>query len=559
MKMEASSSNDMMEVHAAWLAAGAQGDVETMRNLWSQYPEWLDLNRVRPLVSDSRARRQAKFCSWGSFHLDTIGASAIHTAAWEGSLDIMRFLLESGQDPDVGDDSGLTPIMVAILRLNLMTMRCVFRDGVAVRRNTVIDCRQEQEQQVQILLKEIKLLLQFGATVDARSKDGKTALHCSTGDDAYEVAKFLLDTDAVRDAQDELGRTPLFYCIEEDGLLVTDMLLSRGANIDLDDKDGISPLKLVLQRKNLSVLQLFLNHYQCVETSTRRDFGTAILLQAVEYRAEDVVRYIVENEYASVVVRNEKGETPIHRAIKQNNPTLIELLNDLDPAGDNLTATTDELETPAHYAARYGSRRTVEMLLQCLTSVYADLQDHGTANPLNTVNKQGETSLFVTVTVRHAEDIQDMKAKLFLDHGARLFLPASLTLQLTRGGPSRLVFPVKVQNCLRLWLIKEGERSDEPEDEDDTDNTAVEALGELCMYWMSAVSCVDPWASLLSIIICTGYAHDIVPLLVEFPIQRWALPALLNHLEKYARHQLNHRLLLQLHAELQEACEVGSS
>lgn len=33
----------------------------------------------------------------------------------------------------------MTAIMVAILRLNLMTMRCVYRDGEAVRRNTVVD------------------------------------------------------------------------------------------------------------------------------------------------------------------------------------------------------------------------------------------------------------------------------------------------------------------------------------------------------------------------------------------------------------------------------------
>ncbi|KAG1705629.1 hypothetical protein DVH05_003330 [Phytophthora capsici] len=353
------------------------------------------------------------------------------------------------------------------------------------------------------------------------------------------------------------NRTPLHYCIEEEGLLVTDLLLSRGASIDLEDKDGISPLKLVLQRGNLSVLQLFLNHHQCVVTSTRRDFGAAILLQAVEYRADEVVSYIVENEYASVVVRNEKGETPIHRAIMQDNPALIELLNDLDPTGENLTAVTEELETPAHYAARYGSKRTVEMLLQCLTSVLGDLRGYGTGNPLNTVNKQGETSLLMAVTVRCAEEIQDVKA-ILLDHGARLFLPVSLAVQLSRGCPSRLVFPVKVQNCLRLWLIEEGEHSEEPEDEDGTHNTAVEALGELCMRWMSAAVCVGSWPTLLSIIICSGYAHDVVPLLVELPIQRLALPTLLRHLEKFARHQLRHRLLLQLHADLQEAYEAGS-
>jgi hypothetical protein len=37
----------MEQVHAAWLAAGAKGDVEAMRELRARHPQWLDLNRVR--------------------------------------------------------------------------------------------------------------------------------------------------------------------------------------------------------------------------------------------------------------------------------------------------------------------------------------------------------------------------------------------------------------------------------------------------------------------------------------------------------------------------------
>lgn len=37
----------MEQVHAAWLAAGARGDVDTMRRLREQHPQWLGLQRVR--------------------------------------------------------------------------------------------------------------------------------------------------------------------------------------------------------------------------------------------------------------------------------------------------------------------------------------------------------------------------------------------------------------------------------------------------------------------------------------------------------------------------------
>ncbi|KAE9066191.1 hypothetical protein PF005_g27076 [Phytophthora fragariae] len=539
------SSPSMADVHAAWLAAGAHGDTGTMRELWSRFPKWLDFNRqVGHAKSDSLSQRQARFCSWGDFHLRTIGASALHTASWGGNVAIVEFLLESGQDPNASDDSGMTAIMVAILRLNLMTMRCVFRGGEAVRRNTVVDCRQEQDEQVQ-----------------HPRTDGKTALHCSTSDDAYDVAKFLLDAGANIDALDESGKTPLHYCVQEGGLLVTDLLLSRGASIDAEDKDGFSPLALVLQWGNVSLLQLFLNHHQCVATPERQDFSGAVLLQAVDYRAEEAVRYIVENEYASVAVCNAWGETPMHLAIKQRNPPLMELLNDLDPAGVSLVAVTADFETPAHYAARYGSHREVEILLRCLTSTFGDLQELDAASLLNAVNVKGVTALYIAGTTATEFDREKaVKVRVLMEHEARLFPAGFLATELTSAGSrtaSRVLLPARVQQCLRAWIVEHRSRTDEPEDEEAAhavdEHDLVEAVAELCMRWMAGVACIGSWTALLPIVICAGYAHDVVPLLVELPLQRRALPDLLRQLEKFARHRLCHALLLQLHNELLEA------
>ncbi|EGZ23203.1 hypothetical protein PHYSODRAFT_410639, partial [Phytophthora sojae] len=108
----------MTEVHAAWLTAGANGDAAAMKQLRSQFPEFLDLQRVRKAPAEPRSR----FCSWNEFHLHTIGASALHAAVWDGSLGIIQFLLEESQSPDSADDSGVTPMMLVIMRLNLITM-----------------------------------------------------------------------------------------------------------------------------------------------------------------------------------------------------------------------------------------------------------------------------------------------------------------------------------------------------------------------------------------------------------------------------------------------------
>ncbi|KAG2502681.1 hypothetical protein BBO99_00009818 [Phytophthora kernoviae] len=201
----------IQQVHRAWLAAGAKGDVETMRGLHSQHPQWLDPQRAVGVVSNTGtsasvpAPARSRFCSWESFHLSTVGASALHTAAWEGTHEIVGFLLEAGQDPDTSDDGGLTAMMVSLLRYNLVVMRCVFRNSaVAVRRNVVVDCREAERQLQNQVLAVVELLVRFGTNVDNRSQEGSSALHYVANSDALEVAKILLDAGADLDAQDQV-------------------------------------------------------------------------------------------------------------------------------------------------------------------------------------------------------------------------------------------------------------------------------------------------------------------------------------------------------------------
>ncbi|KAG7389205.1 hypothetical protein PHYBOEH_007548 [Phytophthora boehmeriae] len=575
-----SPSATMDEIHAAWLAAGARGDVNAMRQLRHRFPEWIDLQRqVRPAASDSTAIRQASICSWNGFHLQTLGASALHTAAWEGSVDIMQFLLESGQDPDTGDDSAMTPMMLSIMRLNLMTMRCVFINGEAVRRNLVVDCRDEEDERRDKMIAGIKLLLRFGADVDARSQDGKTALHCSTSDDAFQVAKVLLESGASLDAQDEIGRTPLHYAVQEDGLLVTDLLLSRGSNIDAEDDDGISPLSLMLEQGNMNVLQVFMNHHHLVATPTRHDFARALLFQAVDTQREDAVRFIVENEYASVTVTSVTGETLLHRAIVKRNSAMVELLVDLDPTGENLAAATVKGEAPIHYAARYGSPHEVEVLLHCLANIFGELQELDAENPVNAVNETGETALYIVGSVQlpdavaHSSgfeadtgslDVRSAKVHFLLQHGARLFPLGFLVDALAPKNPmpsesvSEIVLPIQVQHVLRHWLMESGRCDSEPEAEETahqhfSDGTKMDGLTELCAQWLAGAACTGSWASFPSILICAGYARELVPLLVELPLRRRSIPTLLRQLEKFARRHCCHDLILQLYDELHEA------
>ncbi|KAJ8535328.1 hypothetical protein ON010_g13410 [Phytophthora cinnamomi] len=406
-------SASMTDVHAAWLAAGARGDVAAMRQLRIGKPAGLDAasSAVLQLGQLPPAYHRRVGPSHGS--VERIPRDRAVLAGVRPGPRLGR-----RQRPDTRNDGHLAPQSARhALRLPRRTGRAPQpRRGLA------------------------KLLLNAGANVNT---------------------------------QDENGKMPLHYCVQEGGLLVTELLLAHGADIDAEDSDGSTPLKRVVQRADLNVLQLFFNHHQLVATPQRRDFSASVLFLAVDMEVEDVVRFVVDNDYAPVTARNAAGETPLHRAIVRHSPSVMELLADLDPEGDSLTAVTAKMETPTHYAARYGSAREVETLLLCLTRVFGDLEELvelGAANPLNVGDGDGMTSLYVAGTADdnsseqvqvhdgpdesrgagRAVEVRDAKVRLLLNHGGCLF-PPELLVRMLSASTSRiphLVLPVPVQYCL---------------------------------------------------------------------------------------------------------------
>jgi ankyrin repeat protein len=81
--------------------------------------------------------------------------------------------------------------------------------------------------------------------LDARDKDGSTALHCAIWKGHQAVVKLLLDAGANVNAHnnnDHWGTTPLHAAAHANQAAIAQMLIESGADVNARDKEGRSPL-----------------------------------------------------------------------------------------------------------------------------------------------------------------------------------------------------------------------------------------------------------------------------------------------------------------------------
>ncbi|XP_020299245.1 ankyrin-1-like [Pseudomyrmex gracilis] len=79
---------------------------------------------------------------------------------------------------------------------------------------------------------DVKMLIDRGANVNAKTRDGTTPLHDAIKKKKIEIAEVLLNHGANVNATNDDGVTPLCLAVKNRHVKVVTMLLDRGANIN---------------------------------------------------------------------------------------------------------------------------------------------------------------------------------------------------------------------------------------------------------------------------------------------------------------------------------------
>ncbi|KOC66925.1 Ankyrin repeat domain-containing protein 16 [Habropoda laboriosa] len=267
-----------------------------------------DLSRVETLVSKHNVQ------DWTLFRHSTSGDTALHVAAREGHLNIVRYLCEAFEKPD-------------------------FRVDVANK-----DMKRPLHEAAQFARSDVvKYLIKNGATVDCLKRADWTPLMLActkTGSEAYECVAALLEANA---------------------------------NLFLRNKDGWTPLHMICRSGDRNTFDLLVNQsVQCIED--RSNNGRSAMHIAAFHGHEHLIDRLVALNSNFLGARDSSGSTPLHEAIKAGH---LCAAKEIIRLGADVRATDNVGQTILHVAALTGNVEAVKYILEDnLIDVHAEALFH---------------------------------------------------------------------------------------------------------------------------------------------------------------------------------------
>uniref|UniRef100_A0A8D8K462 Ankyrin-3 n=1 Tax=Culex pipiens TaxID=7175 RepID=A0A8D8K462_CULPI len=309
--------------------------------------------------------------------------------------ELAEFFLENGADPDILNESGETPLHLALSNRSYQTAEFLVTKEINLclkdmEENTVLHlaAKLEESKFLELLIGKYQSL---DLSIDEENEDGMTALcnaiKSSRGTnvelllfagalpnlnfirgDGYlkflKLEKYLANVFTLSqkdfcvgsedskqilykfgfniDWKKRLGEEALHYAVEEGLVYVVKLLITYNFDVNGLNKEGQTPLMLA----NSIEIFLLLLSAGASQNSEYSDGNTWLHITAKD-KSREIVKHALKEDPKLINKPNKLGETALHIAVKNDNANIVELLLNLnaDPNIEN-----KEAKTPIDYA-----------------------------------------------------------------------------------------------------------------------------------------------------------------------------------------------------------------
>jgi len=284
-------------------------------------------------------------------------------------LGLLQTLIATG-DVNVKDRHGATPLMYAAAVGSVDAVKALLAKGADAKAKNAFDATALMWGVANP--EKVRLLVDAGADVNARSKQGMTPLliaACNAG--SIEIVRLLIAKGADPRATNDGGTTLLAAATANDPDMVR-LFVEKGVEVNAADGKGNTALQFAASNGNLPMVRLLLSKRAAVDAATTganqvRKGPIALnhltsLMYAAPYATPELMRTLIDAG-AQVNARDIRDMTPLMLAVSSEtqDPEVVRLLLQ---KGADVKAKSNLGETALDWARKFGNPEVMRMLEQ---------------------------------------------------------------------------------------------------------------------------------------------------------------------------------------------------
>ena len=302
---------------------------------------------------------------------DQNGVTPLMLAADQHSWLPVRMLLTTGAEINATDKAGQSALMRAAMVYDQKELPYVLKTLIAEK--ATVDAPNESGQTPLMLaartgdIKAVQALIDAGASVKAKDKEGKTALTHAADEwrsITTSVVGALIAAGANVNEADAQRQTPLMLAALRDGIDNVKLLLKAGAAVSAKDEIGQTPLMFAAwggSQSSPEIVTALLNAKAKVNDSDKD--GKSVLMFAAYYAPLEVVQLVL-GARPSINARNTSGHSALMFAImsSRDEARQVEKVKLLLQAGADVNLKDNEGQTAIDHAQRLGKVALVKLI-----------------------------------------------------------------------------------------------------------------------------------------------------------------------------------------------------
>jgi len=254
--------------------------------------------------------------------------TALHVACRIGNIEIIKLLLDKGTNINAQNFSKTTPLYIAVLNNNFDLVNLLLSKGADVNISDILGKTPlmlalqsvENQKDSDTSYKMVKLLLDNGAGLNAKDKNGEYVIHYAAKYPNINIVKLLVEKGIDVNQTDVDGNTPIYFTIKSsnktlDKLEVIKLFLSINLNINIVNSFKQTPLHIACQNNaDLEIIKLLLDKENVNLLDNNK---TSVLVYAVRNGNLDLIKLL--DSYGADFNISVNGLNLIHEALLQSN------------------------------------------------------------------------------------------------------------------------------------------------------------------------------------------------------------------------------------------------